>query len=658
MPNSQDCEVQSIISNYQGGQCPDSSTSNCAINLQLSPYTTDSDISQQGMIDGKITQGIIERLETSSERNSLSKSNGSRNSLNDKENSKPLNSTTSDFNFKRNKTSHSCIDMNLTDNVQDQQLICLKDSNKSSSTGKNDSSATLSGLVTKLSLESGDMPSLRLSSASSSNNVNNCRRLSHMSGDKRRTENYKFESCVVNENLTLEKSNDVENMACTGSQRRISRRRTILNTLNSPPNQPNKESDHTEGKEKIQIKSLKNRDQRISVADVVNKASLESGEMPSLRLPSISSDTNEDSAQSDTRNHKFDSSVVNTNLISEENNHVKNIYSATKKTLSKRHTPSKLICSPPKQQRWGSDCNQVKETPQKRRSRKNCFKDNKNSTHAECENKGLDVNITEVNQVSKNSNFSTAVNSSGKKDNKQNETENMSTKVCTNSDTVVTRPKRRLYDPDSDVGSSLLQVHEDTNQNYNSTTAKEIIFKKPIVVLTPVLVTVKAKKILDQKASKILPKKSPLDKGKPVDISDDEKQDKDGTCNLAKVGSTPRRSKRLSQLPKESSSSNDDSVLPITPIKRRSTLEFSSQEIVKSVRMFKQKGRPSIVCTRLHRSEHEVFLKIVGKLGRFIIEDEVSAKTTHLVAGECKRTINLLRAIARGCWIVRIEWVS
>lgn len=53
-----------------------------------------------------------------------------------------------------------------------------------------------------------------------------------------------------------------------------------------------------------------------------------------------------------------------------------------------------------------------------------------------------------------------------------------------------------------------------------------------------------------------------------------------------------------------------------------------------------------------------MFAQVVKKLGRFVVEDEVSERTTHLVAGEPKRTINMLRAISRGCWVVKFEWVS
>lgn len=48
---------------------------------------------------------------------------------------------------------------------------------------------------------------------------------------------------------------------------------------------------------------------------------------------------------------------------------------------------------------------------------------------------------------------------------------------------------------------------------------------------------------------------------------------------------------------------------------------------------------------------------MVEKLGGFIIEDNVSEKTTHVVTQGPKRTVNLLKGIARGCWIVLQEWV-
>ncbi|KAJ8952453.1 hypothetical protein NQ314_007526 [Rhamnusium bicolor] len=112
-----------------------------------------------------------------------------------------------------------------------------------------------------------------------------------------------------------------------------------------------------------------------------------------------------------------------------------------------------------------------------------------------------------------------------------------------------------------------------------------------------------------------------------------------------------RQSVRLSQHPKKkfnlnsSTSSNEErGIIPITPvINRRSTMEFQTLTQMSAKKRLKIdiSKRPSIVCTKLHKDGIQVFNQIVKKLGGFVIEDEVSSKTTHLVAGESKRTINI-----------------
>ncbi|XP_044731506.1 microcephalin isoform X2 [Chrysoperla carnea] len=99
---------------------------------------------------------------------------------------------------------------------------------------------------------------------------------------------------------------------------------------------------------------------------------------------------------------------------------------------------------------------------------------------------------------------------------------------------------------------------------------------------------------------------------------------------------------------------------------RRSTFWFQTAEerqmatqTKKSTQNFKasQKKLPTIVCTRLHGDQIDIFNQIVKKLGGFEIENNVSSATTHLVVGEASRTLNMLRAIIRGCWIVNYEWL-
>lgn len=65
----------------------------------------------------------------------------------------------------------------------------------------------------------------------------------------------------------------------------------------------------------------------------------------------------------------------------------------------------------------------------------------------------------------------------------------------------------------------------------------------------------------------------------------------------------------------------------------------------------------SLTFPLFHR-DIDVVAAVIKQLGGWILEPTVSKKTTHVVCGDSKRTINLLRGIANGCWIVHQEWVS
>ncbi|KAJ8877334.1 hypothetical protein PR048_021788 [Dryococelus australis] len=47
----------------------------------------------------------------------------------------------------------------------------------------------------------------------------------------------------------------------------------------------------------------------------------------------------------------------------------------------------------------------------------------------------------------------------------------------------------------------------------------------------------------------------------------------------------------------------------------------------------------------------------VVKLSGFQLEAKVSARTTHIVSNGPRRTLNMLKGIARGCWILTQDWV-
>lgn len=57
-----------------------------------------------------------------------------------------------------------------------------------------------------------------------------------------------------------------------------------------------------------------------------------------------------------------------------------------------------------------------------------------------------------------------------------------------------------------------------------------------------------------------------------------------------------------------------------------------------------------------YRKQNTV-IQVVKVLGGFSIVDRVCERTTHVVSGSHRRTLNILLGIARGCWILSFEWV-
>ncbi|CAN7944041.1 unnamed protein product [Ixodes pacificus] len=66
---------------------------------------------------------------------------------------------------------------------------------------------------------------------------------------------------------------------------------------------------------------------------------------------------------------------------------------------------------------------------------------------------------------------------------------------------------------------------------------------------------------------------------------------------------------------------------------------------------------PSVVMTSVPPEDRVVLRSVVLALGGFRVEAEVGPGTTHQVAGGAVRTLNLLSAMARGCWVLSPEWV-
>jgi microcephalin len=53
----------------------------------------------------------------------------------------------------------------------------------------------------------------------------------------------------------------------------------------------------------------------------------------------------------------------------------------------------------------------------------------------------------------------------------------------------------------------------------------------------------------------------------------------------------------------------------------------------------------------------ETVLAVVDQLGGYEIRREVDPDTTHVVSAGKRRTVNVLKAILSGCWLLSVEWV-
>ncbi|GFO36633.1 microcephalin-like [Plakobranchus ocellatus] len=55
--------------------------------------------------------------------------------------------------------------------------------------------------------------------------------------------------------------------------------------------------------------------------------------------------------------------------------------------------------------------------------------------------------------------------------------------------------------------------------------------------------------------------------------------------------------------------------------------------------------------------EQELVYSVLKKFGVLHLTNSVEASSTHVVCGEPRRPLNLLRAIAQECWVLSKEWV-
>nr|XP_026689916.1 microcephalin isoform X2 [Ciona intestinalis] len=94
---------------------------------------------------------------------------------------------------------------------------------------------------------------------------------------------------------------------------------------------------------------------------------------------------------------------------------------------------------------------------------------------------------------------------------------------------------------------------------------------------------------------------------------------------------------------------------------RRSTDEFVQiirDPTQKSIVRKPKKRRMVLVLTSLHTDERQSMQNNIKKLGQFSVHSSVKdERASHVVCGAARRTMNVLRAISRGLWLLTKEWV-
>jgi len=138
-----------------------------------------------------------------------------------------------------------------------------------------------------------------------------------------------------------------------------------------------------------------------------------------------------------------------------------------------------------------------------------------------------------------------------------------------------------------------------------------------------------------------------------------------------------------SQTSKSSQSSKNNSKVKKLNPPRRSSLEFQplpkfarklteksggegmSQSLGNSLGEGSQRGKRgkktvptnNIVCTSCHKDDINLVRELIKNFGKFSFSDSVNVNTSHVISGEGRRTLNLLKGLLQGCWLVTKEWV-
>ena len=99
------------------------------------------------------------------------------------------------------------------------------------------------------------------------------------------------------------------------------------------------------------------------------------------------------------------------------------------------------------------------------------------------------------------------------------------------------------------------------------------------------------------------------------------------------------------------------------PKRRKTSFDFQPPKLssTASHSQLSSQGRSKIesflALTSCDKEDKDLARQLVKQMGVFGYHDTITEKTTHIVVGTSKRTINLVKGMIRGCWIVSKDWL-
>ncbi|XP_020800941.1 uncharacterized protein LOC110178232 [Drosophila serrata] len=116
----------------------------------------------------------------------------------------------------------------------------------------------------------------------------------------------------------------------------------------------------------------------------------------------------------------------------------------------------------------------------------------------------------------------------------------------------------------------------------------------------------------------------------------------------------------ITPLPEEPEETNEEFLTPKSSMDALPGVEDVSTPSTEATPSKSSKPRARIrtlVHTNMHQEQILVIRKALRKLRGMRLDPTVTQRTTHLVSLEPRRTLNLLRGLMRGVWIVNYQWV-